>query len=114
MMKILSLMLIIGLPGLPVQTRWTPDESWLRSPHPRNRPKDGFVTKKETAIAIGRAIIEERYGAKFLDEQGPYDAKRFKDTWVVYGFKPVYLTGGTVNVLVSAKTGAVLNVFIEQ
>ena len=93
---------------------WVPDEHWLRAPHPANRPKEGFVAQKRTAISIGRAAIDERYGEEFRKAQEPFNAKRFKDVWVVYGYKPIYILGGTVNVVVSVKTGAILKVFVEQ
>jgi len=54
------------------------------------------------------------YGEEFRKAEEPFDAKRFGDVWVVYGYLPLYVVGGTVSVQISASTGAVKNVYVEQ
>lgn len=73
------------------------------------------MTKKATAVAIGRAIIDEKFGEKIRKQDEPYDAKRLGDIWVVYGYRgPELVTGGTITVQISASTGTVINVNAEQ
>ena len=106
--------LSIALLAAGTQDRWVPDLEWLKYQRPLNRPLGGFVTKKDTAIAIGRAIIDETLGEKVRKGEEPLAAKRFGDVWVVYGNKKVYDLGGTVTVQLSASTGTVINVTSEQ
>lgn len=97
------------------QGRWVPDQAWLQEGRPLNIGK-GFVTKKQTALAIGRAVIDEKYGKEIRKQDEPYDAKRIGDVWVVYGYfpQPGQLKGGTITAQISATTGTVINVFAEQ
>lgn len=98
--------------GLPV---WQPSEEWLKGSRPYLRPVNGFVTKKDTAIKIGRAAILDRYDEELLQELEPLDAKRFGDEWVVYSHLTLHdreghpTLGGVTTVEISASTGAILN-----
>ena len=96
--------------------RWVPDEEWLKEGLSRLTPPKGYVTKRATAIAIGRAAIVDRYDERLLRELEPLDAKRLGDTWVVYSYFPLRdkqglpTLGGVTTVEISAKSGAILNI----
>jgi hypothetical protein len=99
------------------QGRRVPDEKWLRTPHFLNRPQGGYVTKKATAIAIAKAILAEVYDdEKLFERNGPFDAKRFGDVWVVYSFVPddPEIVGGGFAVQISASTGTIINTTLDQ
>lgn len=99
------------------ERRWTPDAAWLATPHVLNRPRGGYVTKKGTAIAIAKAVLTEQYDdPKLVVRNGPFDAKRFGDVWVVYGYAPKSpeIVGGTYAVQISASTGTVINTTLDQ
>ncbi|GEM_PF-3932309 len=114
-MKTFTLLaLLVATLALPAQERWVPDAAWFKRPHYLRRPETGFVDKKETAIKIGRALIEGRLGPSQLKSDEPLDAKRFGDVWVVYGYSDVSMSGSPTIVEISASTGTVINMVIEQ
>jgi hypothetical protein len=97
-----------------LQDRWTPDKEWLSSGRLHERPVEGFVKKKSTAIAIARAVMLESYGPASMKEFEPLDAKQFNDVWVVYsnfteGKGDNVSLGGPTTVEISKTSGAILN-----
>lgn len=46
-------------------------------------PKEGWVTDKETAIAIGVAVAKKHLGVKNIESQAPYHAYLEKGVWCV-------------------------------
>lgn len=98
--------------------RWVPDDHWFMQPRYNERPMDGYIRKKETAIQIGRAIMLEYYGKDFMKEMEPLDAKLFGDVWLVYNHLPKAdmkeMVGGPTTVQISRSTGAILNVCSER
>jgi hypothetical protein len=108
--------------GVCAQQRWEPSKEWLKEHRFLGRPEDGFVTKRETAIAVGRAVIRDAFDDRYVKALEPLGAKRFGDVWVVYSFSPrrapkeneLPLTGGVTTVEISASTGTVINLSVQQ
>ena len=121
-MKGLNLFTIGACLLLPIaiSQRWTPDEAWLKKAKLSQRPLQGYVRNKETALIIGKAVLAETFGKRFLQNSGPYDAKRFGDIWVIYSyFEPIDKDGGpnlggVTTVELSAINGSVLGVTTER
>jgi len=76
-------------------------------------PPNGFVPDANTATAIARAILIPIYGAAAIRGEEPLKAERHGSSWYVNGTLqcvPLCL-GGTAFVEISAKSGAILQVF---
>ena len=72
-------------------------------------PAEGFVTNKETAIAIAYAISLPVYGKKQLDSELPFRAELKDGVWTVLGtLKCQNCEGGTLVVLIDKPTGKIL------
>ena len=113
------LLLVIGL--LQSQGgRWVPTEHWLTQvPHYNQRPKDGYVRDKKTALVIGKAVLAATFSQRLVDKSGPYDAKLFENVWVVYSYFPEgpngpQAVGGVATVEMDKTSGAILRVSSEQ
>lgn len=97
--------------------RWEPNKRWLQERRFYQRPDDGYVGDKRTAIAIATAIIVHvsHFDEGYVKKIGPLDAKLFGDVWVVYSFLPERdetgypVAGGVTTVEISRTTGAILN-----
>ena len=116
----MSKTLLLALASLPLllggtQARRVPDASWFATPRFLHHPRGGYVTRKETAIAIGKAVLADAYGPGVVARNGPFDAKRFGDVWLVYSFVPAgpELVGGYA-VEISASTGTIVNTTLDQ
>ena len=100
--------------------RRVPDETWLKKAKLIHRPVQGYVREKETALIIGKAVLAETFGKRFLQNSGPYDAKRFGDIWVIYSYFETIdkdggpNLGGVTTVELSAINGSVLGVTTER
>ena len=76
-------------------------------------PPKGFVPDATTAIAIARAVLIPIYGAATIRSEEPLKAERKGNSWHVNGTLRCapHCLGGTAFVEISAKDGAVLQVF---
>lgn len=83
-------------------------------PAPSQSASNFYVQRADTAIAIGVAVAAEFYGKKEIEAQKPYKAKRSGDHWVVTGSLKPGIPGGTFEVVISARDGAVIRMEHSQ
>lgn len=97
--------------------RWEPTADWFQEARIYERPKAGYVGSKETAISIGRAVIQGAYGKVFAKGSEPLNAKLFGDVWVVYSYFPMedpIPVGGVTTVEISKTSGSILSLRSER
>jgi hypothetical protein len=119
--KLPALMCIVGAVALgvaQVHDRWTPTEDWFKEARIYERPKGGYVRNKDTAIAIGRAVMVDAYRSGFVAQLEPLDAKLFGDVWVVYSYSRkgsgIPSAGGVTTVEISKTSGSILSMRSER
>jgi alpha-mannosidase len=95
---------------------------------PDNRPKEGWVPDKETAISLSDVITQRRFGSKFVSSQEVTNVTLEKDVWRIdYEFKideeyyranpdlvrsrPI---GSPMTVRISKKTGAIIRISLGE
>ena len=121
-MKFAVFALLIMLSATPQSEggRWVPTEHWLtQEPHHNQRPKDGYVADKKTALIIGKAVLAATLSQRLVQGSGPYDAKLFGNVWVVYSYFPEgpngpQGVGGVATVEIDKTSGAILRLSSEQ
>ena len=112
---LIVLVSVVAFAGVRPQQEWRPTKAWLQK-HPRYfwQPANGFVESKETAIAIGTAVLTQILGRKAVIDAGKLDAVRIDDVWVVFSQPPVdekgnLAAGGIVTVQIDNTTGTIIN-----
>ncbi len=74
------------------------------------KPKDGYVSDKETAIAIAVAVWNPIYGKQKIESEKPYHANLKNGVWTVTGSLPKGAHGGTAVAEISKDDGRILRV----
>ena len=77
-------------------------------------PKDGFVPNAQTAIRIAEAVWIPIYGEKLIEGEKPFRAELNGETWVVRGYMPKGMKGGTAVAEIAKLDGRILRVVHEQ
>ena len=78
-------------------------------------PKNGFIPDEATAIKVAEAILIPIYGEKVIHGERPFHGTLLNGTWKVSGTlekpkNPRFLVdGGTAEILLDQKTGAVIS-----
>ncbi len=71
-------------------------------------PPGGYVATKEMAIAIALIVATPVYGKKLLDGEKPFTAVLKDGVWIVTGYLPSNMKGGTLEVHISKQTGQIV------
>lgn len=87
------------------------DDEWSRSDRHSIRFAKGVVSKKETAIAIAKAILIEK---GLIDASEHLNAKKYDGFWLVFltqeSKSEAPLLGGTVEVEIDQQSGTILRI----
>jgi hypothetical protein len=78
------------------------------------KPQNGFVPDKETAIAIAVAVWTPIYGKKKILKEKPFQAVLTNGVWIVRGSLPEGYKGGVAIAEISKDTGCILRVIHEK
>jgi hypothetical protein len=78
------------------------------------KPQNGFVPDKETAIAIAEAVWTPLYGKKQILKERPFQAVLTNGVWIVRGSLPEGYNGGVAIAEISKATGCILRVIHEK
>ncbi|WP_256081718.1 NTF2 fold immunity protein [Massilia sp. YIM B04103] len=70
-------------------------------------PQQGFVPDERVAVLIANAVLVPIYGEESIDRQKPFHVSLKSGVWVVEGKFPDG-PGGTFQIHISKKTGAIL------
>jgi hypothetical protein len=71
-------------------------------------PENGFVPDAETATKVAEIILARIYGADEIALERPWVTTLTDGTWTVKGTLPKGLLGGSAEIDISKKDGAVL------
>ena len=77
----------------------------------QNADSTAYINSEETAIAIGRAVLEERLGSQIVAHQEPLLAKLDdQGIWMVYGspIKDSIIVGGGIFIKIRRTNGEIL------
>ena len=77
-------------------------------------PKNGFVPYAQTAIRIAEAVWIPIYGQKHIEAEKPFTAELKGDAWIVRGYLPPGMKGGTAIAEIAKLDGRILRVVHEQ
>lgn len=78
------------------------------------KPKNGYVSDEETAIAIAVAVWNPIYGKQQIESEKPYQANLKNGVWRVTGSLPKGADGGTAIAEISKDDGRILKIIHEQ
>lgn len=73
-----------------------------------DKPANGYVADKRTAIAIAEALLRPVYGGAQICKEEPFQATLNGDTWTVNGSLPPDMVGGVATVKLSRTDGRIL------
>ena len=78
--------------------------------------KQLIVPDKETALLIATAVCKARFGDRFCRKYEPYTDRLEKSVWIIVGTSPDDMArgGGTPEISISAKNGAVLEIQLSR
>ena len=79
------------------------------------RPEGGYVSRRETAIAIGEVILKSIYGKRMIDAEKPLKATLSPDgVWLIEGsgrlIPGILQKGGVAEIWISKSDGRILRV----
>ena len=88
-------------------TSFSPKTNWY------DTPSNGYVPDRETAIKIGVALLNAHYSN--AEKYQPYTAELIDNKyWVVYGYLPPYIDGGTPTVEIMKKNCKVRRMYFGK
>ena len=95
------------------QTDYILDNSLSLNDHSEYKgyfPDSGFVSTPEIAFQIAEAVLYQIYGKELIEEQKPFSINLENDIWLIDGYLPPGMKGGTAYIEISKKTGEILKV----
>ncbi len=75
-----------------------------------DRPKEGYIPDKETAVKIAVAVWIPIYGKKEIENQEPYDAVLENGIWFVSGSMPEDRLGGAAEAEIIKENGKIIRI----
>ncbi|MBV6319868.1 YbbC/YhhH family protein [Duganella violaceipulchra] len=72
--------------------------------------KNGAVLNEETAKKIAEAILIPIYGKNAIEKQKPFSVSLKNDTWVISGYLPEDMLGGTFLIIICKQDGRIIKI----